>query len=56
MTTENQIHSAIDSISESVRINGCESKVTDFLINFLAGNVHLILDQMDDAELAEDDD
>ena len=37
-----RIHHAIDSISESVRINGAESDTTDFLINYLSGDIDTI--------------
>jgi hypothetical protein len=52
--TQDQIRAAIDSLSESVRINGHESPTTDFLINFLADNVPLIEDLMASAAAADE--
>jgi hypothetical protein len=50
MVSEDYIRKSIDNISESVRINGCETEVTEFLINFLTGNIPMIADMIAEKE------
>jgi hypothetical protein len=53
MTTADEFHSAIDDISESIRINGVESGMTDFCVNFLAANIDAMVElwEQDDEEM-----
>lgn len=56
MTTYAHVQLAIDQLSESVRINGCENRMTEFLINYLSGNIDDIVDDLEEVEeLGEDD-
>jgi hypothetical protein len=62
MTTIENFRYAIDDISESIRINGVESGMTEFCVNFLAANIDAMVelwdqddDEMNAAEEEQDD-
>lgn len=55
MSTLEKVHAAIDSLTESARINGVETKMVDFLLNHLAAFADDLAekyeeDDMDDGE------
>jgi hypothetical protein len=39
VTTDEKFRHAIDAISEALRVNGAESSITDFCVNYLAANL-----------------
>lgn len=54
MNTLTKIHQAIDQISESVSINGCESNIVDFLINHLAAFADDLAQKYEEEETEEE--
>jgi hypothetical protein len=53
---QDQVNTAIDSITESLRINGAASDLTDFLVNYLAANSHDIVELYNQEDEEEDQD
>lgn len=56
--TDDAMRETIDAISQSVRINGAESEMADFCLNFLAANIDALVelwDQDDDDRIGDAD-
>ncbi len=47
MATNEEIRQAIDALAEGVRVNGTASRATEYLINYLTGNIDDIASEND---------